>query len=195
MDFFLKPLLINLGKLLFLPLTLVVSASPVMPSGQTTMILTSPTPTASASANPSTITLAVIQPSKLPEPTIFPKISPSVIYLPTPVPSPVPTPLPSPIIVTSQQLDDWFTTYSNQFSVDRQKLWNIAVCESGLNPNVRNGDYGGLYQFATHTWQTTRTAMNLDSNPDLRFNPEEAIKTAAFKIATGGLSSWPNCSK
>jgi hypothetical protein len=37
--------------------------------------------------------------------------------------------------------------------------------------------------------------MNLDPNPELRFNPEEAIKTAAFKISTVGFSPWPNCGK
>jgi len=58
-----------------------------------------------------------------------------------------------------------------------------------------NGDYGGLYQFATNTWKTTRQKMNMDPHPDLRFNPEEAIRTAAFKISTVGLSPWPNCGK
>jgi hypothetical protein len=35
--------------------------------------------------------------------------------------------------------------------------------------------------------------MGLDSNPDLRFNADESIKTAAFKIAHGGIGAWPNC--
>lgn len=71
----------------------------------------------------------------------------------------------------------------------------MAVCESNLKPHAKNGDYGGLYQFSARTWKSTRQAMNLDTDPNLRFNPEEAIKTAAFKISTSGLSAWPNCNK
>ena len=37
--------------------------------------------------------------------------------------------------------------------------------------------------------------MNMDPNPELRFHPEEAIRTAAFKISTAGLAPWPNCGK
>jgi hypothetical protein len=60
---------------------------------------------------------------------------------------------------------------------------------------VTNGVYGGLFQFSSSTWISTRQAMNLDTNTELRFNPEEAIRTAAFKISTMGLSPWPNCGK
>jgi soluble lytic murein transglycosylase-like protein len=74
-------------------------------------------------------------------------------------------------------------------------LVKIAVCESKLNPYARSLDYGGLYQFSTNTWINTRRTMNLDQNPDLRFNPEESIKTAAFKISTGGINAWQNCIK
>jgi hypothetical protein len=35
--------------------------------------------------------------------------------------------------------------------------------------------------------------MGLDANSDLRFNAEEAIKTAAFHISQGGQGAWPNC--
>jgi hypothetical protein len=71
----------------------------------------------------------------------------------------------------------------------------MAVCESNLKPQATNGDYAGLYQFSSRTWKSTRQAMNLDNDPVLRFNPEESIKTAAFKISTSGLSAWPNCNK
>lgn len=53
--------------------------------------------------------------------------------------------------------------------------------------------YVGMYQFAAQTWQSTRTAMGLDPNPELRMNAEESIKTAAYKIANGGIQAWPNC--
>lgn len=136
----------------------------------------------------------------IPTSTPIPSLTPTPTL--TPKPSPTRTPIKSgqaptitPIPVTNQQLDSWFTKYSNHYSVERERLWSIALCESKLNPNAKSGDYAGLFQFAQSTWQITRKLMNLDPNPDLRFNPEEAIKTAAFKISTGGLSSWKNCIK
>lgn len=129
-------------------------------------------------------------------PTITPNPTPT--NTPTPIPpTRKPTTPPTPTIppVTSSQLDEWFTFYSALYSVDRQRLWNIAVCESHLKPNATNGEYGGLYQFSTSTWKSTRNRMNLDTNPHLRFNPEESIKTAAFLLSTRGHSPWPNCSK
>jgi hypothetical protein len=114
---------------------------------------------------------------------------------PTKKPTPQPTPSPTPYPVTSEQLEEWFTKYSNHYSIERKKLWLMAVCESGLRPNAKNGIYGGLYQFSGNAWHATRIQMNADPDPTLRFNPEEAIKTAAFKISTSGLSAWPNCSK
>jgi len=72
-------------------------------------------------------------------------------------------------------------------------LVKIAVCESELNPNAVNGDFGGLFQFTASTWNSTRNEMNMDPSPDLRFNPEEAIKTAAFKMSVDGTNPWKNC--
>jgi len=130
-----------------------------------------------------------------PSPTIEPTILPEPSLTPTNIPSPAlsTTPIPELLQVTNDQLDKWFTDYSNHFSIDRSMLYKIAVCESKLNPNAKNGDYGGLFQFTESTWQSTRRVMNLDPNPDLRFNPEEAIKTASFKISTDGTFPWKNC--
>ena len=135
--------------------------------------------------------------------SLFLLISQNTITMSTPRPkddqplaeTPSLTPTPTLPPVTSSQLDQWFTKYSNLYSIDRQKLWKVAVCESNLRPGATNGDYGGLYQFSTNAWKSTRRAMNLDPNPELRFNPEEAIKTAAFKISIVGFSPWPNCGK
>ncbi|MBI4137188.1 transglycosylase family protein [Candidatus Roizmanbacteria bacterium] len=116
----------------------------------------------------------------------------------TPTPTNTPTPLPptpTPYSYTGTDLDNWFTRYSDEYHIDRNVLHNIAQCESGFNStshNVQN-DYGGMYQFSVSTWISARTAMGADPNQDLRFNPEEAIKTAAFKISRGGAGAWPNC--
>ena len=132
-----------------------------------------------------------ITPTYTPTPTFSPTPTPT----PTPIPSPTHTPTPTPVAITPDQLNNLFSKYSEQYAVNRELLLKIAKCESGLRPNVSNGPYGGLYQFHSGTWSKTRTKMNLDGNPALRFNPEEAIKTAAFKIANDGTRAWPSCSK
>lgn len=132
-----------------------------------------------------------------PTPTATPTPSPTATPTPSPLPTNTPTPTllpsPTPIPVSSNELDNWFNTYSNQYNIDRNTLFFIAVCESKLNPNASNGDYKGLYQFSSGTWQSTRKTMGLDQSLDIRFNPEESIKTAAFKIANGGSGAWKNC--
>lgn len=118
---------------------------------------------------------------------------------PTPQPSPVPT--PSPVPATPQlpphELDALFQKYGTEYGVSWEKLKVMAQCESGMRANAIGGGgrYGGMYQYVASTWVATRNAMGLDSNPDLRFNAEEAIRTTAWKIAHGGLGAWPVCGK
>ena len=119
--------------------------------------------------------------------------TPKPTLTPTPRPTPTPKPIASPVTLT--QLEDWFTQYANKESINRDLLRKIANCESKFNPEATNGIYGGLYQFSTSTWISTRQAMNLNSDANLRFNAEEAIKTGAFRIATTGDAAWPNCRK
>jgi hypothetical protein len=115
--------------------------------------------------------------------------------VPTPTPKPTLTPTPTIHYFTAGELDNFFNEASNGQSISIDMLRKIAYCESGYNPGAVNGIYGGLYQFSANTWIVTRRAMNKDTNPALRFNPQEAIKTAAFKLATEGIHAWPNCSK
>lgn len=151
---------------------------------------------------PSPKSLPTLSVGKLPSPSPFPtnRPTPSVGRLkpsPTPSPTPIlpPAPTPTPIIINNEQLNSLFSKYSQEYGVDEQLLKHIAQCESKMNPQAVNGPYGGLFQFTSRTWITTRQAMPADPNSDLRFNPEEAIKTAAFKISRGGLGAWPNCNK
>jgi len=117
----------------------------------------------------------------------------------TPVPSATPRPtvtvIPTPNKISAGDLEAFFSKYAEKESVDRDLLKKIAVCESGFNPAARNGIYGGLFQFSENSWQSLRRIMNLDTNPALRFNAEEAIKTAAYKLALNGRAAWPNCSQ
>jgi soluble lytic murein transglycosylase-like protein len=92
-------------------------------------------------------------------------------------------------------IDAYLHRYAGEFNLDAGLLHRIANCESHFNPGSVSGSgaYGGMFQFSASTWQSTRNAMSLDPNPDLRFNAEEAIRTAAFKISHGGLGAWPVC--
>lgn len=101
-------------------------------------------------------------------------------------------PLPT---ITPSAHDDLYQRFAGEFGIDQTTLTLIAQCESRHNPAAANGDYAGLFQFSSSTWQSTRTSMGLDPNPEHRFNPEEAIRTAAFKIAAGGVRAWYNCAK
>ena len=115
--------------------------------------------------------------------------------VPTPTLKPTLTPTPAPKVISSGQLADQFTKYSNQYSVNRELLWKIGVCESGLNSSATNGIYGGMFQFSESSWITIRTHMNLPHDSKLRFDAEESIKTAAFKLSVGGAGAWPECGK
>jgi hypothetical protein len=79
------------------------------------------------------------------------------------------------------------------YVVSKDLLQKIADCESEFNTNATNGDYAGMFQYSTLAWKAARGRIGLDSNPSLRFNAEESIKTAAHEIQTRGTSSWPNC--
>lgn len=168
-------------------LTPVIIVSNIDKIGSVKGVFIAATPTITPSP---TLTITPMATST-PTPTITPTATPT-IYL-----SPTPTLLPTPtlMLITSQQFESWFERYANEFSVSRDLLRKIAGCESNFHSNSTNGDYVGLFQFSSYAWQSTRTAMGADNNLDLRFNPEESIRTAAFKIAHGGIGAWPVCGK
>lgn len=145
-----------------------------------------------------------ISPTKTPTPT--PALEPTAIPTPTPTkipttPTPTPTSIPSPTptavpvqAVTGQELDNFFTQYSGQYGVDRELLRRIAQCESSFNTNANYLGYGGMYQFSEDSWISTRSGMGQNTDPARRFNAEEAIKTAAYKLSQpNGASAWPSC--
>ncbi|MBI4080383.1 MAG: transglycosylase family protein [Candidatus Levybacteria bacterium] len=147
----------------------------------------------------------VSPPQDIVSPLPIMKISPTAIptHTPTLTPSPTATPTPQPkadrpldetsIILTSSDLDALFTKYSGEYSVDRGLLMRIASCESGFNTLATNGEYGGMFQFSEGTWTTVRTLMGASADLSLRFNAEEAIKTASFKISRNEQNAWANC--
>ncbi len=136
-------------------------------------------------------------------PTPLPTFTPTPTNTPTPTPTPTNTPTPTltptPTIYIPPpapgEIDGYFKKYASEYSVDETLMRKIAACESGYNTTSHNTtyDYAGMYQFSRDTWTGTRNQMSDDPNPDLRFNAEQAIKTAAFKISRGGQNAWRNC--
>ncbi len=136
--------------------------------------------------------LAIIpSPTPLPTDIPTPTLAPTTIPTPTATPTPTVTATPTPSVPVD--LEALFTDHANHYSVDKDLLKRIAQCESGMNSSAQNGPYGGMFQFSESSWTSTRNAMGMDSNPQLRFDPGESIRTAAFKLSTGGRSAWPNC--
>jgi hypothetical protein len=116
-------------------------------------------------------------------------------FTPTPTPTVVPTPTLAPVIILPKDLDELFTKYSDEYSVNKELLRRIANCESSLNPNASTSRYAGLFQFAEPIWIQTRNLMGQNPDVNLRFNAEESVRTAAFMISQGHLGIWPNCGK
>lgn len=149
------------------------------------------------------------------EVVVLPEFTPTAAPVVTPSPTPVkasvasdeapiapeatpvvtPTPVVEPTVTAPPDLDPIFEKYAGEYGISASTLKVIANCESHYNPSAisRNGLYGGMFQYSTSTWKSTRTAMGMDPNPDLRFSAQEAIRTSAFKIANGGIGAWPIC--
>lgn len=85
--------------------------------------------------------------------------------------------------------------YADLYGADPEIMISIAHCESGFRADAVNGPYGGMYQFLASTWKSNRRAMGLSDDPSLRFDHEESIKTAAFKMGRDGYGAWPACAR
>lgn len=142
--------------------------------------------------------VSVLTPTLTPTPIAkisTPTPKPARTPIPSPTGGPTPTPTAIPIIVLPADLEELFSKYSTAYGVDKELLKRIAKCESGLNPNAQTKEYAGLFQFGATIWIQTRTLMGQNPDLNLRLNPEEAIRTAAFMVSQNHLGIWPNCSK
>jgi len=106
-----------------------------------------------------------------------PKVQPT--YYPEPAPA---------------ELYSMVSQYAAKYGARVDIMLPIMQCESGFNPSAVNGSFGGLFQFLSSTWISNRNAMGENPDPSLRFNAEESIKTAAFKMGRDGYGAWPACS-
>lgn len=179
-------LLIFLGILYFLPISNLKSLkAPETPTSSDQKVL---------GANMSTITPSFYLEYIVITATPLPSLTPTTTPIPTATPTPIATPKPV-IKISSNELDQLFEKYSKEYGVDKNLLAKIALCESGFNSGSRNGLYAGMFQFNASSWARTRTEMGLSTNPDLRTDAHESIKTAAYKMSKYGTSSWPACSR
>src|SRR3989344_1025319 len=149
------------------------------------------------------VAAATVVPTPLttPEPTVSP--TPRATKKPTPTstlslaptqdPTPIPIPTPTPDVWSPPGMEPLFAQYAGQYGVDKNILERLANCESHFNPNAVSGDYLGMFQFSTSTWQTYRSHMGLDTNPSLRTNIEESIKTPSYVVSVRGTAPWPIC--
>jgi hypothetical protein len=132
-------------------------------------------------------------------PTPTPTNTPTPTPTNTPTPTPTPTITPTPTVRVAPAAPDWIegfiTKYAAEYGVDAALIRRIAHCESGYGPGAdrEGGKYGGMFQYSVETWASDRAAMGLDGNPSLRYNAEESVRTAAFKISRGGQRAWAGC--
>lgn len=157
---------------------------------------------------------AVTQTQYLASEKIIKNLTPIAIPLSTPIPTSIPTRVPQPkptgkpqVLSTKiesnilpketapNEVQILIEKYALEYKVNKDMMVHIARCESNFRANAINGPYAGVYQFLASTWKSNRAAMGKDTNPELRFNADEAVKTAAFKMSRDGFSAWPVCSR
>lgn len=141
-----------------------------------------PTVTSTPTAKPTNTSTPTATITQTPHPTIQTSI-------------PTPTQSSTALISksSSQEINGYVDRFASQYSVDPNVLRHIAVCESGFNSLAQNGPYAGLYQFSEGSWANYRKQIGESVAPDLRFNAEESVQTAAYVISVGKSSIWPNC--
>jgi len=142
-------------------------------------------------------------PTPTPEPVVAYEVEsitatkplPTATSTPTPVALIVPSEPTVAVVNESVNVEMVVRQFASEYGVDGEIMVAIARCESGLRARAVNGPYGGIFQFLASTWSSNRNAMGMDPDPGLRFNPTEAARTAAFKMARDGFGAWPSCSK
>src|SRR3989344_1977791 len=133
-----------------------------------------------------------VTPTVVPSPTVTPTNTPIPTSTPRPTRVPTPTPKPQPKF-TSEEIYNFTNQYGGQYGVDPNVIRHVALCESGFKPGARNYIYAGLFQFDARTWRVYRQKMGKDADPDLRYNAQEAVQTAAYALSLGHGKIWPNC--
>lgn len=92
--------------------------------------------------------------------------------------------------------------YTQKYGVNKAFALCVLEDESQFHINpcgvIGHCDHGkamGAWQFHSPTWQSFRAKMGLDTNPDLRADPEESTRTAMWAFSTGRASHWSSVIK
>ena len=125
-------------------------------------------------------------------PELTPTATPTAVVAPKKV-KPTAIPKPTPTAEPTENVNKLVDKYSAEYGLDVNVVRHLGLCESGFRSNATNGRYAGLFQYDTQTWKKIREEMKLDSNPDLRYSAEEAIRTTTYALAKGKQRLWPNC--
>lgn len=142
-----------------------------------------------------TPTISVI-PSDIITPTasLSAVLAEAVVTSPSPIIKKItPTAKPTPTVAESEAVYRLIDKYAPMSGIDPNVVRYIALCESGFRSNAVNGIYVGLFQFAPQSWKNIRIEMGEDPNVDLRFSPEDSIKTVIYALSKGKEKMWPNC--
>jgi hypothetical protein len=99
------------------------------------------------------------------------------------------------LVLKSDVLEVWSAIWaaSNKYGTDFDTMWDLAKCESSLNP-VAKGDAGlayGIFQWHKPSWDmyNKRFGIQLDRNNA----KDQAEMTAKVLLLSGGYRNWTNC--
>lgn len=149
--------------------------------------------------NPSPSSLSIFTPSPSPSPIInqtiinssgvnTPETSENIskIYPANAGPSPQPS-------FSPEEIHGFIDEFSQKYNLDSNLLRHIAVCESGFNPSAKNLSYAGLFQFSPNAWAHYQNLLNLEPDPDTRYNAKISVQTASYVLSINQAYIWPNC--
>ncbi len=93
---------------------------------------------------------------------------------------------PQPAPIAGNDITAIITAAAQRYGQSPAAMIAVAQCESSLNPNAYNGQYGasGLFQFLPSTWATTPYAS---SNI---FDPYANANAAAWMWSVGRRNEW-----
>lgn len=93
---------------------------------------------------------------------------------------------PQPAPVAGNNITAIITAAAQRYGQSPAAMIAVAQCESSLNPNAYNGEYGasGLFQFLPSTWATTPYA-----NANI-FDPYASANAAAWMWSVGRRGEW-----
>ena len=92
-------------------------------------------------------------------------------------------------LLTRPSVDHAIALGAAAYGVSPNRLRQVALCESHLNPRATNGHYHGLYQFGAPLWNAT------PFHGFARTDPYAAAFAAGWAFSRGMSRHWPICGR